>query len=80
MEFLEEYQAFLEEQRKGKEQDRKIQEQDRRIQEQQAMIVQLKKEMETVVAQLKEHDSKIQSVSNRLEMSDSAARMVVDSQ
>jgi len=41
----------------------------RRNEEQEATIAQLKKEMETVVARLKEHDSKIQRVSTHIELS-----------
>ncbi len=54
----------------------KVEEQDRKIQEQEATITQLKKEMETVVARLKEEDSKIQKVSDQLELSKPAPRMV----
>ena len=39
-----------------------------KVQEQEATIAQLKKEMETVVARLKEHDSRIQKVSAQIEM------------
>jgi hypothetical protein len=41
----------------------------RRVEEQEATIAQLKKEMETVVARLKEDDSRIQAVSARIEVS-----------
>ncbi len=41
----------------------------RRVEEQEATIAQLKQEMETVVARLKEHDSKIENVSARVEVS-----------
>jgi len=41
----------------------------RRNEQQEATIAQLKKEMETVVARLKEHDSKIQKVSAQIEVS-----------
>jgi hypothetical protein len=47
----------------------KVQDQERRIQEQEATIAQLKKEIETVVARLKEQDSKIQKVSDQIELS-----------
>jgi hypothetical protein len=75
-EFLEEHEAFLEEQRKGKEQDRKIQEQDRKIQQQETTIAQLKKEMETVLVRLKEHDSEIQRVSDQHEIGKAVPRVV----
>ena len=39
-----------------------------KVQEQEATIAQLKKEMETVVARLKEHDSKIQKVTAQIEL------------
>src|SRR4030095_13022862 len=48
---------FLKEHKKGEEQDRKLQSQDRRIEQQEATIVQLKKEMEALVARVKEQDS-----------------------
>ena len=37
------------------------------IEEQQATIAHLKKEMQTVVARISEHDSKIQSVSDQVQ-------------
>src|SRR5213596_470108 len=40
----------------------------RKIQEQEATITQLRKSMETVVAHLKEQDSKIQKVSDQIEI------------
>jgi len=44
-------------------------EEHKKVQEQEATIAQLKKEMETVVARLKEHDSRIQKVSAQIEVS-----------
>jgi hypothetical protein len=41
----------------------------KKVQEQEATITQLKKEMEIVVARLKEQDSKIQKVSDQVELS-----------
>jgi len=41
----------------------------RKVEAQEATIAQLKKEMETVVARLKEHDSRIQKVSTQIELS-----------
>jgi hypothetical protein len=54
-EFLKEHKAFLEA--------------ERNVQEQGAMIAQLKKEIETVVAHAKEQDSRIQKVSDQIETS-----------
>jgi peptidoglycan hydrolase CwlO-like protein len=42
---------------------RKIEKQERKIQEQEATIIQLKKEMDNVVARLAHEDSKLQKVS-----------------
>ena len=52
---------------------KKVEAQKRRIQEQETTITQLKKEMETVVARLKEQDSKIQAVSDQVELSKNSA-------
>ena len=68
-EFLKEHQAFLEQQCK-------VERQDGRIQEQEAIIAQLTKQMETVVARLKEHDSEIQRANDQLQISDPATRVV----
>ncbi len=46
----------------------------KKVETQQATITQLKKEMQTVVARIKEEDSKIQKVSARVGMSRSARR------
>jgi hypothetical protein len=48
---------------------KKAEEQNHKIQEQETTIAELKKQMETVVACLKDHDSKIQRVSARIELS-----------
>ena len=61
-EFLKEHKAFLEEQCK-------VQEQRTRIEKQEATITELKKGIESVVAHLKEQDSKIQKVSAQIEVS-----------
>ena len=58
---------------------RKVEEQSRKIQEQDATITQFKKEMQTIVARLKEQDSKIQKVSARLEMRTAPAQTVANS-
>jgi septal ring factor EnvC (AmiA/AmiB activator) len=72
-EFLKEHKAFVEEQCK-------VEQQDRKIQEQEATIVELRKEMETVVAHLKEHDSEIQKVSAQIELNKSATTVAKASQ
>ena len=59
---------------------RKVEEQSRKIQEQDATITQFKKEMQTIVARLKEQDSKIQKVSARLEMQKPSAQTVANNQ
>jgi hypothetical protein len=59
---------------------RRVEEQNRKIEMQQATITQLRKEMETVVARLKEQDSKIQKVSAQVELSKPAPRTVADNQ
>ena len=48
----------------------------RKVEEQQVAITELKKAMETLVAHLKEHDSKIQRVSAQLEITKTAPQMV----
>jgi len=55
---------------------RKVEQQDHRIQEQDATIAQLRKEMETFVGRLKEHDSEIQRVNDQLQMSIPAPQVV----
>jgi hypothetical protein len=57
-----------------------VEEQNRKIQEQEATIMQLKKEMTSVVAHLKEQDSKIQRVSDTLELGKPAPQMVSNDQ
>ena len=59
---------------------RKMEEQAREMQNQKATISELKKEMETVVARLKQQDSKIQKVSDQVELSKPAPQMVVSGQ
>ena len=61
-EFIKEHKAFLQEQQK--------------VQEQKATITQLKKEMETVVDRLKEHDSRIQKISAQIEMGNLTPQIV----
>ena len=50
----------------------------RRVQEQETTIAQLKKDMENVLARLKEHDSKIQQVTDHIELSESTQRVVTN--
>ena len=49
-----------------------------RVEEQQAAIAQMKKEMETVVVQLKEQAAQIQKVSARFEVSEPCSRIVLN--
>jgi trimeric autotransporter adhesin len=73
---------FLKEHRKVEEQDCRIQQQETTIARQrndfEATIAELKKEMETVVVRLKDQDAKIQRVSDRVEMTKPAARVVLN--
>jgi septal ring factor EnvC (AmiA/AmiB activator) len=48
----------------------------KRVEEQQATITELKKEMQTVVARLKEQDSQIHKVSAQLKVSERAPQVV----
>ena len=56
----------------------KVEEQNRRIQEQETTIAQLKKQMGTVVARLKEYDQRIQKVSARIEVSKAVGQTVLN--
>jgi predicted RNase H-like nuclease (RuvC/YqgF family) len=69
---------FLKEHKKVREQNRKLENQETRIQQQEATIAQLKKEVETLVACVKEQDSKIQRVSDQVEMNKAAAQLVAN--
>jgi len=85
---------FLKEHRKVQEQSGKLENQSRRIQEQEATITQLrsdaakqdatisqlKKGMEVFAATLKEQDSKIQKVSDQLEVSKPMPQIVLNNQ
>lgn len=53
---------------------KKVEEQNRKIQDQEATITELRKGMETVVAQLKEQGAQIQRVSAQLEVQKPAAK------
>jgi hypothetical protein len=55
----------------------RVEEQDRKIQKQGATITRLKQDMDALVARLKEHDSKIQRVADKIEMSSSASQMAL---
>src|SRR5438874_4257771 len=57
---------------------RRVTEQNRKIHEHESTITQLRKEMHTVVARLKEQDSKIQKVSDRLELNKPAPQTVLN--
>ncbi len=57
---------------------RKVQEQARDIQQQKATITELKNGMETVVARLKEQDSRIQKVSAQIEMGRPTPKVVLN--
>ena len=74
---------FLKEHRRVEEQGCEVQEQKSTISElkitvskQEALIAQQQKEIETVVARLKEQESKIQRVSHQVEMSKFATRRI----
>ncbi len=53
-----------------------VEQQNRKIREQETTITQIKKEMETVVARLKEHDSKFERVTDQLQRSPSEPQLV----
>jgi Chaperone of endosialidase len=76
-EFLKEHKAFLEEQRKVQEQQTTIGQLKSNAAKQEATISELKKDLQTVVARLKDQDSKTQKVSDEMELSRSAPRMVL---
>ena len=59
---------------------RKVEEQARKIRDQEVTMTQMKKEMQTVIAHLKEQDSKIQKVSDQLELSKPAPQTVLNDQ
>ena len=53
-----------------------MQDQDRKIQEQEVTIAHLKREVETLVDRVKEHDSKIQRVSDQVEINKGSLQVV----
>ena len=57
---------------------RKVDAQEHKIGQQEATISELKKDLETVVARLKDQDSKIQRVSAEVEMNKPAPQMVAN--
>jgi hypothetical protein len=59
---------FLKEHRKVEAQARKMDAQEHKIREQEATISELKKDLQIVVARIKEQDSKIQNVSDQIEI------------
>jgi uncharacterized coiled-coil protein SlyX len=78
---------FIKEHQKIQEQGRQVQEQKSTISQlkttaakQEALIAQQQKEMKTVVARLREQDSKIQRVSARVEASKPTSRVVLSKQ
>ena len=71
---------FLKEHRKVEEQNGRLENQAHKIQEEEVTIAELKKAVETVVARLKEQDSKIQRVSNQIDLSKAAPQMVLNNQ
>jgi molecular chaperone GrpE (heat shock protein) len=79
---LPEHEAFIKQQRQVKEQERKIQQQEAIIAQQgknfEASVMALKKEIANLVAQVKRHDAKIQTVSDRIQLSGGAAKVVAN--
>jgi hypothetical protein len=59
---------FLKEHKKVEEQNRKLENQDARIEQQEIMIAQLKTDVETFVARIAEQNSKLQRVSEKVEL------------
>ena len=68
---------FLKEHRRVEEQNAKLEEQANRIREQETTITEIKKEMETVLARLKKQDSKVQRISDQLELGCVKSRMAL---
>jgi hypothetical protein len=69
---------FLKEHSKVETQARKINAQEHKIGEQEATISELKNDLQTVVARLKEQDSKIQRVIDRIEINNRASKVASD--
>ena len=66
---------FLKEHKKVEEQDRKLENQDARIEQQEITIGQLKADVETLVARVAEQNSKIQRVSEKVELNRAAPQL-----
>jgi trimeric autotransporter adhesin len=66
---------FLKEHKKVEEQNRKLENQDARIKQQDITIAQLKADMETLVARVAEQNSKIQRVSDQVELNKAAPQL-----
>jgi uncharacterized coiled-coil protein SlyX len=71
---------FLKDHKKLGEQQSSIAQLESNAARQEATITQLKKEMETVVARFREHESKIQKADAHTEMDRSALKMVANDQ
>ncbi len=76
-EFLKEHGSFLKEQCKVEEQGRQAEEQQATIAELKLTVSRQQKEMETVVARLKEQAAQIQKVSAQLELNKSVPQVVL---
>jgi predicted RNase H-like nuclease (RuvC/YqgF family) len=66
---------FLKEHKKVEEQKRKLENQDSKIQQQATTIAQLKADLETLTARVAEQNSKIQRVSERVELNKAAPQL-----
>ena len=75
---MELHNEFLKEHAKNEEQEATIAELRTHVAKQEAMVSQLKKEIETLVACIKEHDSRIEKVSDQVEMRNSMPQMVME--
>jgi predicted RNase H-like nuclease (RuvC/YqgF family) len=66
---------FLKEHKNVEEQKRKLENQDSKIQQQETTIAQLKADLETLTAGVAEQNSKIQRVSERVELNKAAPQL-----
>ena len=66
---------FLKEHNKVEEQNRKLESRDARIEQQEITIAQLKREVKMLVARVKQQDSKIQRVSDQVELNKAAPQL-----
>jgi endosialidase-like protein len=69
---------FLKEHKRVEEQNGKLEDQARKMQQQEATIAELKKEMQVFASHLKAQDSKIQKVSDQIEITNRAPQMAVN--